>query len=146
MQVEVGSVLEGKVTGITNFGAFVRLPDGKQGLVHISEVASEYVKDIHDHLEENQTVKVKVLSKEPNGRVCLSIKRAQDPKPKRVTKAPPKVGRPCEIDWTRDDHRNLSFEEKMSKFKTDSEERILEFKKSIDSKHGGGYRRSANTY
>ena len=62
MQVEVGAIVEGKVTGLTNFGAFVSLPDGKTGMVHISEVAPTYVKEIRDYLTENQEVKVKVLS------------------------------------------------------------------------------------
>lgn len=62
MQLEVGSVVEGKVTGITKFGAFVELPDGKTGMVHISEVAPTYVKEIRDFVTENQTVKVKILS------------------------------------------------------------------------------------
>lgn len=78
MAVEVGSILEGKVTGITDFGAFVDLPDGKSGMVHISEVASTYVNKISDFLEEGQTVKVKVLSVGDNGKISLSIKKAED--------------------------------------------------------------------
>lgn len=79
MQVEVGAIVEGKVTGLTNFGAFVSLPDGKTGMVHISEVAPTYVKEIRDYLTENQEVKVKVLSVGDDGRVSLSIKRAMEP-------------------------------------------------------------------
>ena len=75
MAVEVGSVLTGKVTGITNFGAFVELPDGSTGMVHISEVSSSYIKDIHEKLSENDEVTVKVLEIK-NGKVSLSIKRA----------------------------------------------------------------------
>mgnify|MGYP000343920634 CR=1 FL=1 len=78
MQVEVGAIVEGKVTGLTNFGAFVSLPDGKTGMVHISEVAPTYVKEIRDYLTENQEVKVKVLSVGDDGRVSLSIKRAME--------------------------------------------------------------------
>ena len=74
MLVEVGSIVQGKVAGITNFGAFIQLPDGKTGLVHISEIAEEYVTDIKNHLQENQQVKVKVLSIE-NGKISLSIKK-----------------------------------------------------------------------
>ena len=62
MQLEVGKIVDGKVTGITNFGAFVQLEGGKTGLVHISEVAISYVKDIHEHLKENDEVRVKILS------------------------------------------------------------------------------------
>ena len=67
LAIEVGSVVEGVVTGITNFGAFVELPEKKVGLVHISEVADVYVKDVHDFLSENQKVKVKVLSIDERG-------------------------------------------------------------------------------
>ena len=62
MQLEVGAILEGKVTGITNFGAFVDLGDGKTGMVHISEVAPTFVREIREYVTENQTVKVKILS------------------------------------------------------------------------------------
>ena len=78
MPIQVGQILEGKVSGITSFGAFIQLPDGKTGLVHISEVAGEYVKDINDHLKGNQIVKVKVLSIDSNGRISLSIKKAME--------------------------------------------------------------------
>lgn len=78
MAVEVGNILEGKVTGITDFGAFVDLPDGKSGMVHISEVAPTYVNKISDHLSEGQVVKVKVLSIGENGKISLSIKKAMD--------------------------------------------------------------------
>ena len=77
MELGVGSILEGKVTGITKFGAFVSLGENKSGLVHISEITNTYVNDIHDHLQEGQTVKVKVLAIDENGRINLSIKRAQ---------------------------------------------------------------------
>ena len=79
MQLEVGTVLEGRVTGITNFGAFVSLPGGKSGLVHISEVANTYVRDVHDHLSEGQAVRVKVLRLTPDGKINLSIKAAESP-------------------------------------------------------------------
>ena len=79
MQLEVGAVLEGRVTGITGFGAFVALPDGKSGLVHISEVAVTYVNDIHEFLSVGQTVKVRVLGISPEGKISLSIKRAEAP-------------------------------------------------------------------
>ena len=76
MQVEVGAILEGKVTGITKFGVFVDLGDNKTGMVHISEVAPTFVNDIHDHVKENETVKVKVLSIADDGKISLSIRRA----------------------------------------------------------------------
>ena len=79
MEPQVGSILEGKVTSITNFGAFVALEGGKSGLVHISEIANTFVNDVHDFLQEGQEVKVLVLSTE-NGKINLSIKKAQ-PRP-----------------------------------------------------------------
>ena len=145
-EVKVGNVVDGKVTGITGFGAFVRLPDGRQGLVHISEIALEYVKDVREHLKENQTVKVKVLSDE-KGKICLSIKKVLEAERRERRSVPQRrMTQPTEIDWSRPSGQNLSFEEKMSRFKSDSEERISDFKKSVDHKRSGGYKRSANSY
>ena len=76
MAVEIGAILEGKVTGITNFGAFVELPDKTTGMVHISEVSNAFIKDIHEVLKENDTVKVKVIDVNEKGKVALSIKKA----------------------------------------------------------------------
>lgn len=76
MELAVGQVLEGTVTGITKFGAFVSLEGGKSGLVHISEVANTFVNDVHDHVQIGQKVKVKVLSLGEGGKINLSIKRA----------------------------------------------------------------------
>ena len=82
MGFEVGSVLEGKVTGITKFGAFVSLPENRSGLVHISEIAYSYVNDVHDHLSEGQAVTVKVIGIDDNNRINLSIKQATPPPPR----------------------------------------------------------------
>ena len=82
MEFGVGTIVEGKVTGITKFGAFVSLPEGKSGLVHISEIAYSYVNDVKDHLKEGQEVKVKVIGIDENGRINLSIKKAMDPPPR----------------------------------------------------------------
>ena len=81
MEFGVGSILEGKVTGITKFGAFVSLPGNKSGLVHISEIAYSYVNDISEHLSEGQMVKVKVIGIDANNRINLSIKQASPPPP-----------------------------------------------------------------
>ena len=81
MELTVGAVLEGKIKSITNFGAFVALPENKTGMVHISEVANAYVSDIRQHLSEGQDVKVMVIGTE-NGKINLSIKRLE-PKPQR---------------------------------------------------------------
>ena len=89
MSLEVGAIVEGEVTGITNFGAFVQLPEGKVGLIHISEVSNVYVKDVHDFLKEHDKVKVKVLSVDDRGKIGLSIKQLtpppanQQPRPQR---------------------------------------------------------------
>ena len=84
MQPTVGEIYEGKVTKIMGFGAFVALPEGKHGLVHISEVANTYVNQITDHLTEGQTVKVRVLSVGEDGKISLSIKKTEEQAPRRA--------------------------------------------------------------
>ena len=79
MQPTVGEIFEGKVTGITKFGAFVSLPEGKSGLVHISEIANSFVNDVHEHVSEGQTVKVKVIGISDTGKINLSIRKAEAP-------------------------------------------------------------------
>ena len=82
--IEVGAKLEGKVTGITHFGAFVELPGGVTGLVHISEIAESYVRDVNDHLKLDDIVTVKVINVDKDGKIGLSIKKAVDrPEPQR---------------------------------------------------------------
>ena len=88
MELTVGTILEGKVKSITNFGAFVALPENKTGMVHISEVANAYVSDIRQHLTEGQDVKVVVIGNE-NGKINLSIKRLE-PKPQRENTGAPR--------------------------------------------------------
>lgn len=82
MEFGVGSVVQGKVTGITKFGAFVSLPEGKSGLVHISEIAYAYVSDVSEHLQVGQEVTVKVIGIDESGRINLSIKKALPPPPR----------------------------------------------------------------
>ena len=137
MQLEVGTVLEGKVTGITKFGAFVELPDGKTGMVHISEVAPTFVKEIRDFVTENQTVKVKVMSISEDGKVSLSMKKAIPPAPRSNAPAP-RVSRPGNYEW-QTSRRNdaTSFEDMMSKFKQTSDEKMSDLKKCMESKRGG---------
>ncbi len=139
MSIEVGSKLHGKVTGITNFGAFVELPEGTTGLVHISEVADNYVKDINDHLKVGDMIEVKVLNVEKDGKIGLSIKKAKDrpveqSKPQSYTQRP-RQSRP-------NDHRNNNprgenFESKMARFLKDSEDRLSSLKRNTESKRGG---------
>ncbi|MEJ6952139.1 S1 RNA-binding domain-containing protein [Natronospora cellulosivora (SeqCode)] len=119
MSIEVGSTVEGKVTGITKFGAFVELPGGDTGLVHISEVANTYVKDISNFLKQDETVKVKVIKIGDDGKIGLSIKQLEDPSD-RVEKAAPK----------------MSFEDQMSKFMKESTEKMQDLR-NRDAKRGG---------
>jgi S1 RNA binding domain protein len=121
MEVQVGSKLEGKVTGITKFGAFVELPGGVTGLVHISEVADTYVTDINEHLKIGDIVKVKVMNIR-DGKIGLSIKKATD-RPER----PPRNLR----------ERGEGFEEKLSRFLKDSEDRQSSLRKNLDKKGRG---------
>ena len=139
MQLEVGTVLEGKVTGITNFGAFVELPGGKTGMVHISEVAPTFVKEIRDFVQENQVVKVKVMNIGEDGKISLSIKKAMAPPPRRsAPPAQPRPARPGNYEWQASKKPDSSnFEDMMSKFKQTSDEKMSDLKRCMDSKRGG---------
>ncbi|MFJ7976549.1 S1 domain-containing RNA-binding protein [Peribacillus sp. JNUCC 23] len=136
MSIEIGSKVQGKVTGITNFGAFVELPGNITGLVHISEVAGSYVKDVNDHLKIGDQVEVKVLS-EKEGKIALSIKQTIDrPEGQRETY----TKRP----FRKTDNRPKSnfqpketFDDKMSKFLKSSEENLSSLKRNTESKRGG---------
>ncbi len=122
MHIKVGNVVEGTVTGITNFGAFVQLPQGKTGLVHISEVSHDYVNDVKKYLKKNQKVRVKILSIDKEGKISLSIRQV---KPKKTSK------QPVEIDWISKKNgkqKRMSFEDKLSKFLKDSTERQEQLK------------------
>ena len=161
MALEVGSIVEGQVTGIARFGAFVELPEKKTGLVHISEIANEFVSDINDFLKVNDKVKVKVLSVDSNGKIALSIKQAM--KDEKGTAAKDHAheqdnkvqarGHNHHERFSRDDEskgqkfhggfqarrRNDSgsFEDKLNRFLKDSDERLLDLKRNVESKRGG---------
>jgi S1 RNA binding domain protein len=155
MSIEVGTKLEGKVTGITHFGAFVELPGGVTGLVHISEIADNYVKDVKDHLKMDDVVTVKVINVDKDGKIGLSIKQAVD-KPveqQQQQQRPPRTDRPGG-GFNREGRSGgggdrggrfaskpnfgkPSFEDKMSRFLKDSEERISSLKKNTEGKRGG---------
>lgn len=120
MSLESGTVLEGVVVKITHYGAFVELPDGKSGLVHISEIADTYVKDVRDYLKEQERVKVKVLGYNDKGKLDLSVKQALDP-----TERQSRV------------RAKASFDEKLAKFLKESEERLLDLKRNTEAKRGG---------
>ena len=136
MSIEVGSKVQGKVTGITNFGAFVELPDGKTGLVHISEVADNYVKDINEHLKVGDVVEVKVMNVEADGKIGLSIRKA-----KPQAERPERPQRPRRDNRSNDrNERNQpkeNFEQKMARFLKDSDERLTTLKRATESKRGG---------
>ena len=127
MTLMAGNILEGRIINITNFGAFVEV-EGKTGLVHISEVADTYVKDIREHLKEDDKVKVKVISVDDKGKISLSIKQAMPPKRKSV--------KPADLEWNSEKKAKpkQNFEDIMSKFLKDSEERLQDVKKHQDVK------------
>ena len=157
MQPEVGAILQGKVTGLTDFGAFVELESGGTGMVHISEVSASYVKNIRDHLQEGQTVKVKVLSVTETGRINLSIKKAeahaegaaiQERRPRslkapgqRRSSAPANVWQGPKTVPT----EGQTFEEMMARFKQVSDEKITDLKRAGDSRHSGYSRRGSGS-
>ena len=137
MAIEAGNVLEGIVTGITAFGAFVELPDKKVGLVHISEVANEYVKDVHDFLKvgDKTTVKVSIKQAQPGGEKNAQSERKEfRPKPE---------FRERKFDTQRRTGGPSSFEDRLSRFLKESDERLMDLKRNTDSKRGGrGARRA----
>lgn len=170
MQLEVGKIYEGKVTGITKFGAFVEVDKNQTGMVHISEVANTFVSEIKDHLTEGQTVKVKVLSLTDDGKISLSIKKAMPEQPRKFNRNDNKGPRPFNKGERRDapsrqrftrepadvqdfsknpppvydpnaNSGNADFEDMLSKFKASSEERFSDLKKVIDNKRRSPSRR-----
>ncbi|MGN0675786.1 MAG: S1 RNA-binding domain-containing protein [Oscillospiraceae bacterium] len=153
MQLDVGKIYEGKVTGITKFGAFVELEPGTTGMVHISEVANTFVSEIKDHLTEGQVVKVKVLAVGEDGKISLSIKKAADnPPPRKDFK---RGGNNGGNGGRRFDGGNNSkpqqekapltpeaaFEDMLNKFKQSSDERMGDLKKVLDNKRRSPSRR-----
>jgi len=126
MELEVGAIVAGKITGITKFGAFVTIAPGKSGLVHISEIASTYVSDVRDHLTEGQEVMVKIIGVDQSGRMNLSIKGAsappvEEPRIRSQAKPPTTATEP-------------SFEDKLKRFMQDSDSKISGLKQYSDKK------------
>ena len=159
MDLEVGTVLEGKVTGITKFGAFVSFPSGKSGLVHISEIAYPYVQNVSDHLSDGQTVKVKVIGIDENGRINLSIKKAVEqtgmasrpPMAQNRTQSAPvrtpayrtaTASAPSQADSSPNDN---NFEDKLKRFMQDSDSKISTLKQYTERKSGTSRRRSSKS-
>lgn len=172
MQLEVGAIYEGKVTGITKFGAFVEFAEGKTGMVHISEVASAFVKEITDFVKVGQSVKVKVITIGEDGKISLSMKKAEpmaenksetkdnfqkserrgekkfekrndekkfDRKDNRFSKETSNQSqnaRPGDFEWQAKPNLGGSFEDMMSRFKLQSDEKISDLKKNTETKRG----------
>lgn len=128
MSIEVGNKLKGKITGIKTFGAFVELPEGKSGLVHISEVADNYVENVEDHLSVGDEVEVKVLSIADDGKISLSIKKAKD-RPRKPRHSKANHGKPVQ--------KTEDFEKKLSNFLKDSEDKLTSIKRQTESRRGG---------
>ncbi len=161
--LEIGAIVEGKVTGMTAFGAFVSLPDGKSGMVHISEVSNTFVENIKDFLSEGQTVKVKVVNITEEGKISLSIKKADESSaPAGKKSRGPRGDKPAGDRSPRGDRprserprqanvwqgqpkapsqESMSFEDMMARFKQVSDEKMTDLRRSTDSKHGGGSRK-----
>ncbi|MCK9444253.1 MAG: S1 RNA-binding domain-containing protein [Tissierellaceae bacterium] len=133
MSLAVGEVVDGTVTGLTNFGAFVQLPEGKSGLVHISEISHEYVEKVTDCLKKGQRVKVKILSITDEGKISLSIRQAKS-----------KNSQPDEYEWKDDKQKYMSFEDKLNKFLKDSNEKQDQLK-TRDTKKSTSFRHKKAT-
>ncbi len=152
MSQTVGTIVKGKVTGITKFGAFVEVEGGDRGMVHISEISRSFVEDISKELSVGQAVECKVLSIADDGKLALSIKQTQPPvertKPKKEFKPrtqrkytpAPKVTSPPDFEWQSSNSQSGSFEDMMSKFKKTSEDKMSDLKRG----ESRGYSRRGN--
>lgn len=141
MELAVGSIVTGKVTTITKFGAFVALPEGKSGLVHISEVAPTFVSDVHDFLTEGQEVSVKVLAITPEGKINLSVKQAM-PRQERPARREPAFRRPApQAAPAPAEPAEQTFEDKLKQFMSVSDSKQSELNRYMAGKRGGSRRR-----
>ena len=161
MGLAVGEIYEGKVTGITKFGAFVSFEGGQTGMVHISEVAPTFVNEIKDFVTEGQTVKVKVLAISEEGKISLSMKKALPPEEqhrprrqgggpgqgagRRPDRRPPRAprpepdpgpGRPGDFEWQGRRNDSGSFEDMMSRFNQTSDEKMSDLKRGNETRRG----------
>ncbi len=126
MEFGVGSIVEGKVTGITNFGAFVSLPEGKSGLVHISEIAYAYVSEVSDHLHVGQDVTVKVIGIDESNRINLSIKKALPPPPRQGGSASAGQSRGPSV--PKQPAAPATFEDRLKQFMQQSDSKLSEIR------------------
>ena len=132
MPLQVGDIVEGKVSDVMDYGVFVKLADKKSGLVHISEVSREYVKDIHSVVKVGDEVKVKVIAIDDNGKISLSIKKALPKEDNGLRRGDFQSKKPQEP---------LTLDDMLSKFMKDSDERQLDLKRNIEGKRGTSRRR-----
>ena len=156
MSLKVGTIVNGKVTGITNFGAFVEVEGGRKGMIHISEISRSYVEDIKSVLKIGQAVSCKVISVSPEGKLALSLKQMDDaereskppkkpaakkpdPKPRKKYEPAPAVTSPGDFEWQASANSG-SFEDMMSKFKSTSEDKMSDLKRG----ESRGYSRRGN--
>lgn len=140
MELAVGNIVTGKVTTITKFGAFIALPEGKSGLVHISEVAPTFVNDVHDFLAEGQEVTVKVLDITPEGKISLSIKQAM-PRPQRPARREVPARRAPAAPAVPQEPVEQTFEDKLKQFMSVSDSKQSELNRYMASKRGGRRRK-----
>lgn len=158
MALSVGAIVNGKITGITGFGAFVETEDGSRGMIHISEISHSYVENIKSVLKIGQAVTVKVLSVSDDGKAALSLKQLEKPgdggkkpaaqrkpkqfeqkKPKKKYEPAPPVTSPGDFEW-QSSSSGGSFEDMMSKFKRTSEDKMSDLKRG----ESRGYSRRGN--
>lgn len=157
MPAEVGTIVKGKVTGITKFGAFIEMEGGGTGLCHISEIADGYVKDVNDHLTDGQEVTVKVIG-DKDGKISLSIRQVKSdkgPAPKKKD-TPPRHKKPFKkrsdqgrsadgnskgFNNERRDSKPRGFEDMLSSFMKDSDSKLKTIKKQKASRRGNGYQK-----
>lgn len=121
MPLKQGTIVEGKIKSVAPFGAFVEIEGGHVGLVHISEVSLDYVKNINDYLKPGDAVKAKVMAVDDKGKINLSIKKVLEEERK-------KSSRPADIDWSKKSAPSMSFEDMLSKFKQESDEKMSSLK------------------
>ena len=150
MELAAGSIYEGKVTGVTKFGAFVSFQGGKSGLVHISEIANTFVSDVSKHVSVGQTVEVKVLSISDDGKINLSLKQAvetaQAPGAEEKEEAPKRFSSPvmhqkynmAPIPAANDNSGDLNFEDRLKKFMQESDSRIADSRRYTDRRQRRG--------
>jgi S1 RNA binding domain protein len=142
MAIEIGSVVPGTVVRVAEYGAIVRLAAGGVGLVHISEITGDFVRDVADHFAEGDPVNVKILARNRQGKYELSTKQIPQPRTEKRSRVPPPAPGSMASDETRSRRAGPrgSFEDKLKQFLKDSEQRLADLRRNIDGKRGGKMR------